>query len=213
MFALKALWPHTVSFLGLRSTIRNARSIHTKSSIKRLTQDTYRRNSRRYLQQKGGRLAEPHGNSRNAAKSPLRERKNEGKENMFILTATSGWFVTSEPPHFVILNKQTTFPSCLDPVRRARWRKRLRSSLPGRVQSSSWSAAPTTPARKSASTGHPPAPKAASVGTQSQWSQILDFLTSLHSRYHHLTNVLLIFKIKFKTANRQFMWDWVKWWL
>ncbi|XP_010778320.1 neutrophil cytosol factor 1 [Notothenia coriiceps] len=59
-----------------RSTIRNAKSIHNKSR-QRLSQDTYRRNSRRYLQQKGGRLAEPSKNSKTAAKSPLRERKNQ----------------------------------------------------------------------------------------------------------------------------------------
>ncbi|KAF3705563.1 Neutrophil cytosolic factor 1 [Channa argus] len=60
-----------------RSTIRNAKSIHNKSR-QRLTQDAYRRNSRRYLQQKGGRLAEPHRSSlKTSAKSPLRERKNE----------------------------------------------------------------------------------------------------------------------------------------
>ncbi|KAJ4929598.1 hypothetical protein JOQ06_018621 [Pogonophryne albipinna] len=59
-----------------RSTIRNAKSIHNKSR-QRLSQDTYRRNSRRYLQQKGGRLAEPRKNSKTAAKSPLRERKNQ----------------------------------------------------------------------------------------------------------------------------------------
>ncbi|KAK5918353.1 hypothetical protein CgunFtcFv8_003126 [Champsocephalus gunnari] len=59
-----------------RSTIRNAKSIHDKSR-QRLSQDTYRRNSRRYLQQKGGRLAEPRKNSKTAAKSPLRERKNQ----------------------------------------------------------------------------------------------------------------------------------------
>lgn len=43
-----------------RSTIRNAKSIHSRSKQK-LTQDVYRRNSRRYLQQRSG-------------KSPLRER-------------------------------------------------------------------------------------------------------------------------------------------
>ncbi|XP_041807529.1 neutrophil cytosol factor 1 [Chelmon rostratus] len=59
-----------------RSTIRNAKSIHSKSR-QRISQDAYRRNSRRYLQQKGGRLAEPHRNSKNAEKSPLRERKNQ----------------------------------------------------------------------------------------------------------------------------------------
>ncbi|XP_068592708.1 neutrophil cytosol factor 1 [Cebidichthys violaceus] len=59
-----------------RSTIRNAKSIHNKAR-QRLSQDAYRRNSRRYLQQKGGRLTEPTGSSRNSAKSPLRERKNQ----------------------------------------------------------------------------------------------------------------------------------------
>nr|XP_046266397.1 neutrophil cytosol factor 1 [Scatophagus argus] len=62
-----------------RSTIRNAKSIHNKSR-QRLSQEAYRRNSRRYLQQKGdkgGRLAEPHRTSKNTAKSPLRERKNQ----------------------------------------------------------------------------------------------------------------------------------------
>ncbi|XP_047462138.1 neutrophil cytosol factor 1 [Mugil cephalus] len=58
-----------------RSTIRNAKSIHSKSR-NRLSQDAYRRNSRRYLQQKGG-LSAPHRNSKNSAKSPLRERKNQ----------------------------------------------------------------------------------------------------------------------------------------
>nr|APM83140.1 neutrophil cytosol factor 1 [Epinephelus coioides] len=59
-----------------RSTIRNAKSIHNKAR-NRLSQDAYRRNSRRYLQQKGSRLAEPKGNSKNATKSPLTERKNQ----------------------------------------------------------------------------------------------------------------------------------------
>ncbi|XP_072231717.1 neutrophil cytosol factor 1 [Leuresthes tenuis] len=51
-----------------RSTIRNAKSIHNKSR-QRLSQEAYRRNSRRYLQQKGGQ--------KSSAKSPLRERKNQ----------------------------------------------------------------------------------------------------------------------------------------
>uniref|UniRef100_A0A7N8WLX5 Neutrophil cytosolic factor 1 n=1 Tax=Mastacembelus armatus TaxID=205130 RepID=A0A7N8WLX5_9TELE len=64
-----------------RSTIRNAKSIHSRSR-QSLSQDAYRRNSRRYLQEKGRRTgtpgrAGPHRNSRNSAKSPLRERKNE----------------------------------------------------------------------------------------------------------------------------------------
>lgn len=65
---------------GLRSTIRNAKSIHNKSR-QRLSQDSYRRNSRRYLQQRAGRPAEPSGGPRSAAKSPMRERKNQGNEN------------------------------------------------------------------------------------------------------------------------------------
>ncbi|XP_035035471.1 neutrophil cytosol factor 1 [Hippoglossus stenolepis] len=59
-----------------RSSITNAKSIHNKSR-KKLSQDAYRRNSRRYLQQKGGRLTEPHRNSKSDAKSPLKEKKNQ----------------------------------------------------------------------------------------------------------------------------------------
>ncbi|KAM3602060.1 uncharacterized protein V6R79_023811 [Siganus canaliculatus] len=59
-----------------RSTIRNAKSIHQKSR-QRLSQETYRRNSRRYLQQKGSSLATPRKDSGASAKSPLRERKNQ----------------------------------------------------------------------------------------------------------------------------------------
>uniref|UniRef100_H2MZB1 Neutrophil cytosolic factor 1 n=1 Tax=Oryzias latipes TaxID=8090 RepID=H2MZB1_ORYLA len=58
-----------------RSTIKNAKSIHNRSR-QRLSQEAYRRNSRRYLQQKGGRLASPHRSSRGSGKSPLTERKN-----------------------------------------------------------------------------------------------------------------------------------------
>lgn len=57
-----------------RSTIRNAKSIHSRSR-QRMSQDVYRKNSRRYLQQKGSRLNEPRRNSN--SKSPLRERKNQ----------------------------------------------------------------------------------------------------------------------------------------
>nr|BAH03834.1 neutrophil cytosolic factor 1 [Sebastes schlegelii] len=55
-----------------RSTIRNPKSIHKKAR-QQLSQDAYRRNSRRYLQQKGV----PQKNSKNPAKSPLREMKNQ----------------------------------------------------------------------------------------------------------------------------------------
>ncbi|KAM6911428.1 neutrophil cytosol factor 1 [Lycodopsis pacificus] len=74
-----------------RSTIRNAKSIHNKAR-QRLSQDAYRRNSRRYLQQKGGRLTEPTGSSRNTAKSPLRERKNQDN-----IPETSGSGSESDP--------------------------------------------------------------------------------------------------------------------
>uniref|UniRef100_A0A3Q4HC49 Neutrophil cytosolic factor 1 n=1 Tax=Neolamprologus brichardi TaxID=32507 RepID=A0A3Q4HC49_NEOBR len=68
------------------STIRNAKSIHNKSR-QRLSQETYRRNSRRYFQQKGSRLSEPQRNSRNAAKSPLKEMKNQ--DNIPEMSGTS----------------------------------------------------------------------------------------------------------------------------
>ncbi|CAN9501034.1 unnamed protein product [Ophioblennius macclurei] len=56
-----------------RSTIRNAKSIHSRAR-QRLSQDAYRRNSRRFLQQKSRRTAAPES----SAHSPLRERKNQG---------------------------------------------------------------------------------------------------------------------------------------
>ncbi|XP_071783741.1 neutrophil cytosolic factor 1-like [Centroberyx gerrardi] len=59
-----------------RSTIRNAHSIHSRAR-QRLSQDSYRRNSRRFLQQKGGRLAEAKRSGAAPAKSPLQERKNQ----------------------------------------------------------------------------------------------------------------------------------------
>uniref|UniRef100_A0A6Q2Y0T7 Uncharacterized protein n=1 Tax=Esox lucius TaxID=8010 RepID=A0A6Q2Y0T7_ESOLU len=55
-----------------RSTIRNAQSIHGKGR-QRISQDTYRRNSRRFLQQKGSR---PRMNSKASTQSPLQERRN-----------------------------------------------------------------------------------------------------------------------------------------
>uniref|UniRef100_A0A672YCQ6 Neutrophil cytosolic factor 1 n=1 Tax=Sphaeramia orbicularis TaxID=375764 RepID=A0A672YCQ6_9TELE len=59
-----------------RSTIRNAKSIHSRPRQK-ISQEAYRRNSRRYLQQKSGRRLEPKQNSKTMAKSPLSERKNQ----------------------------------------------------------------------------------------------------------------------------------------
>lgn len=59
-----------------RSTIRNAKSIHNRSR-RRLSQDIYRKNSRRYLEQKSSRLAPSHRDSGKTPKSPLRERKNQ----------------------------------------------------------------------------------------------------------------------------------------
>uniref|UniRef100_A0AAV2J9U8 Uncharacterized protein n=1 Tax=Knipowitschia caucasica TaxID=637954 RepID=A0AAV2J9U8_KNICA len=54
-----------------RSTIRNARSIHSRSKPS-LSQDVYRRNSRRFLQQKNSALS-PRKHSLGNARSPLRE--------------------------------------------------------------------------------------------------------------------------------------------
>ncbi|XP_042286878.1 neutrophil cytosol factor 1 isoform X1 [Thunnus maccoyii] len=59
-----------------RSTIRNAKSIHNRAP-RRLSQDSYRRNSRRYLQQRSSRSSMLQKDSNNGAKSPLRERKNQ----------------------------------------------------------------------------------------------------------------------------------------
>ncbi|XP_053187184.1 neutrophil cytosol factor 1 [Scomber japonicus] len=69
-----------------RSTIRNAKSIH-KRGKQQLSQDSYRRNSRRYLQQKKLRKE-----SESAPKSPLKERTNQ--EN---IPEQSGSSSESEP--------------------------------------------------------------------------------------------------------------------
>uniref|UniRef100_A0A8C6T2P3 Neutrophil cytosolic factor 1 n=1 Tax=Neogobius melanostomus TaxID=47308 RepID=A0A8C6T2P3_9GOBI len=66
--------PHGTKLPPRRSTIRNAKSIHSRSK-QGLTQDAYRRNSRRYLQQKSSRLPESR-RPRSSTKSPLRERAN-----------------------------------------------------------------------------------------------------------------------------------------
>uniref|UniRef100_A0A4W5MBW7 Neutrophil cytosolic factor 1 n=1 Tax=Hucho hucho TaxID=62062 RepID=A0A4W5MBW7_9TELE len=58
-----------------RSTIRNAQSIHSKGR-QRISQDTYRRNSRRFLQQKGGRPNQPRKTSKASTQSPLQEWNN-----------------------------------------------------------------------------------------------------------------------------------------
>lgn len=134
----------------LRSTIRNAKSIHNKSR-QRLSQEAYRRNSRRYLQQKGSRLASPHRNSRNSAKSPLREIKNQG----ITVTPSDMRFAIKTPKGRGVISvsvQQITSLRCPVLALRANWRRRLRSSPRGPAPSSSWSAAPTTPARGSAST-------------------------------------------------------------
>lgn len=64
--------PYGTKLPPRRSTIRNAKSIHNRSKQK-LTQDVYRRNSRRYLQQKSGKVPEPRRPQTNT-KSPFRER-------------------------------------------------------------------------------------------------------------------------------------------
>ncbi|XP_051981330.1 neutrophil cytosolic factor 1-like [Xyrauchen texanus] len=59
-----------------RSTIRNAQSIHTKGR-QRISQDSYRKQSRRFLQQRG-RL---NSQSKNMTRSPLQERKTNRENN------------------------------------------------------------------------------------------------------------------------------------
>eukprot|EP00063_Salmo_salar_P078293 XP_014053128.1 PREDICTED: SH3 and PX domain-containing protein 2B isoform X2 [Salmo salar] len=58
-----------------RSTIRNAQSIHSKGR-QRISQDTYRRNSRRFLQQKGSRPNQPRKTSKASTQSPLQDWNN-----------------------------------------------------------------------------------------------------------------------------------------
>ncbi|XP_061558342.1 neutrophil cytosol factor 1 [Phycodurus eques] len=60
-----------------RSTIKNVKSIHERAR-QSLSQEAYRRNSRRYLQQKGGRPTASPRKSKIPENSPLRERKNLG---------------------------------------------------------------------------------------------------------------------------------------
>ncbi|XP_048045555.1 neutrophil cytosol factor 1 [Megalobrama amblycephala] len=57
-----------------RSTIRNAQSIHPKGR-QRISQDSYRRQSRRFLQQRG----RVNSHSRIVTRSPLQERKTNGE--------------------------------------------------------------------------------------------------------------------------------------
>uniref|UniRef100_A0A4W5K7I1 Neutrophil cytosolic factor 1 n=1 Tax=Hucho hucho TaxID=62062 RepID=A0A4W5K7I1_9TELE len=59
-----------------RSTIRNAQSIHRKGR-KSISQNTYRRNSRRFLLQKGDLPNQPRETSNAPTQSLLQERKNE----------------------------------------------------------------------------------------------------------------------------------------
>uniref|UniRef100_A0A8C7VJJ1 Neutrophil cytosolic factor 1-like n=1 Tax=Oncorhynchus mykiss TaxID=8022 RepID=A0A8C7VJJ1_ONCMY len=58
-----------------RSTIRNAQSIHGKGR-KGISQNTYRRNSRRFLLQKGDWPNQPRKTSNDATQSPLQEKEN-----------------------------------------------------------------------------------------------------------------------------------------
>ncbi|XP_056140377.1 neutrophil cytosol factor 1 [Lampris incognitus] len=60
-----------------RSTIKNAQSIHNRNR-RRLSQDVYRSNSRRFLQQRGSHLSKPRTSTKTSSRSPLQERKNQG---------------------------------------------------------------------------------------------------------------------------------------
>lgn len=102
-----------VSSFRLRSTIRNAKSIHKKSR-QRLSQDTYRRNSRRYLQLKGGPPTNLYNSSKNDPKSPLRERKNQGNETTIIPCFQDSYLnVTDSLTIFYCLPCWTHTPSSL----------------------------------------------------------------------------------------------------
>ncbi|XP_033834237.1 neutrophil cytosol factor 1 [Periophthalmus magnuspinnatus] len=73
--ALERTNPYGTKLPPRRSTIRNAKSIHGRSKPS-LSQDVYRRNSRKYLQQKSNRMP-PRKHSRDNVKSPLREMTHE----------------------------------------------------------------------------------------------------------------------------------------
>ncbi|MGH0174853.1 UNVERIFIED_CONTAM: hypothetical protein FKN15_068744 [Acipenser sinensis] len=67
-------------FLPHRSTIRNAKSIHTRGR-QRISQDTYRRNSRRYLHQRGQREAHNTANQRQKMQSVQESQANNENQN------------------------------------------------------------------------------------------------------------------------------------
>ncbi|KAK6475331.1 neutrophil cytosolic factor 1-like [Huso huso] len=63
-----------------RSTIRNAKSIHTRGR-QRISQDTYRRNSRRYLHQRGQQEARSTANQRQKMQSVQESQANNDNQN------------------------------------------------------------------------------------------------------------------------------------
>uniref|UniRef100_A0A674CW41 Neutrophil cytosolic factor 1 n=1 Tax=Salmo trutta TaxID=8032 RepID=A0A674CW41_SALTR len=72
---LDGWWVVRYSTVRQLSTIRNAQSIHSKGR-QRISQDTYRRNSRRFLQQKGSRPNQPRKTSKASTQSPLQDWNN-----------------------------------------------------------------------------------------------------------------------------------------
>lgn len=106
----KICWYNTTFLLNkifillYRSTIRNPQSIHTKGR-QRISQDSYRRQSRKYLQQRGRLPSQPRKNSRSTAE------KNPGEfllDRFIFLKAfyyfTSNPFSPSVSSHFKCFN-------------------------------------------------------------------------------------------------------------
>ncbi|GAA6107541.1 neutrophil cytosol factor 1 isoform X2 [Tachysurus ichikawai] len=85
-----------------RSTIRNAQSIHAKGR-QRISQDTYRRQSRKFLQQRGRLLSQPRKNS----KSMAEENPDNAKETAIKEEAKKTPTIPPRPSHELIMERCT----------------------------------------------------------------------------------------------------------
>ncbi|XP_060719743.1 neutrophil cytosol factor 1 isoform X2 [Tachysurus vachellii] len=85
-----------------RSTIRNAQSIHAKGR-QRISQDTYRRQSRKFLQQRGRLLSQPRKNS----KSTAEENPDNAKEAAIKEEAKKTPKIPPRPSHELIMERCT----------------------------------------------------------------------------------------------------------
>ncbi|XP_027034498.1 neutrophil cytosol factor 1 isoform X2 [Tachysurus fulvidraco] len=85
-----------------RSTIRNAQSIHAKGR-QRISQDTYRRQSRKFLQQRGRLPSQPRKNSKSVAE----ENPDNAKEAALKEKAKKTPTIPPRPSHELIMERCT----------------------------------------------------------------------------------------------------------